>query len=79
MRLPADCILIDGMDIQVDEAPYFEDRETINKKTPSRGSIDENNHTEHPDPFLLSDSLVMSGSGIAVVCAVGNNRCIIDI
>ena len=39
MRIPADCILIDGMDITVDEAPYFEDRETINKKSLSIGNI----------------------------------------
>jgi len=32
MRIPADCILIEGMDITVDEAPYFEERETINPK-----------------------------------------------
>jgi magnesium-transporting ATPase (P-type) len=33
MRIPADCILISGMDITVDEAPYHEDRETINPKS----------------------------------------------
>ena len=80
MRIPADCILIEGMDITVDEAPYFEDRETINHKTLSQevrfreGDNDyTNNHTRNPDPFLLTDSLVMTGSGKAVVCAVGNH------
>lgn len=62
------------MDITLDEAPYFEDRETINKKSLSVGSIENNNHTQNPDPFLLTDSLVMSGSGTAVVCCVGKNR-----
>lgn len=74
MRIPADCILFEGMDITVDEAPYFEDRETINRKSLSEGSIDDNNHTRNPDPFLLTRSLVMTGSGKAVVCAVGKNR-----
>jgi len=31
------------------------------------------NHKTHPDPFLLSGSMIMTGSGKAVVCAVGNN------
>lgn len=29
MRIPADCILLDGMDITVDESIYNEDRECI--------------------------------------------------
>jgi P-type Ca2+ transporter type 2C len=74
MRVPADCVLIDGMDVTVDEAPYFEDRETINAKTLSVGSVHDNNHVSNPDPFLLADSLVMSGSGKAVVCAVGSYK-----
>lgn len=32
MRIPADCILIDGKDVTVDEAIYCEDRESIVKK-----------------------------------------------
>jgi magnesium-transporting ATPase (P-type) len=80
MRIPADCILTEGMDVTVDEAPYFEDRETINLKTlstkeqiyvPELDLTYDNNHTRNPDPFLLTDSLVMTGSGRAVVCAVG--------
>jgi magnesium-transporting ATPase (P-type) len=31
------------------------------------------NHKKHPDPFLLSGTMIMSGSGRALVCAVGNN------
>lgn len=40
----------------------------------SSGTIEENNHTLNPDPFLLADSLVMTGSGKAVVLAVGNYK-----
>lgn len=79
MRIPADCILLTGMDITVDEAPYFEDRETINHKKCSKGTVSENNHTDNPDCFLLSDSLVMSGSGTAVVCSVGYSRYIYEL
>ena len=67
-RIPADCVLIDGMDITVDEAIYNEDRECIVAKGISKG---EDHHRENPDPFLLARSLVLSGSGRAVVCAVG--------
>lgn len=67
MRIPADCVLVDGMDITVDESIYHEDRETIVSKQVSTGD----NHRENPDPFLLQRCLVMSGSGRAVVCAVG--------
>ena len=69
MRVPADCILIEGMDITVDEAPYREGRESIVKKSLSTGD----NHRDNPDPFLLSKSLVMTGAGKAVVCAVGKH------
>jgi magnesium-transporting ATPase (P-type) len=74
MRVPADCILISGSDVTVDEAPYLEDRECIVHKAPSiMLSESSNNHKENPDPFLLSKSLVMTGSGKAVVCCVGKN------
>jgi P-type E1-E2 ATPase len=72
-RVPADCLLIDGLDITVDEGMYHEDRVTIVKKSLSIGNVESNNHTSNPDPFLLSKSLVMSGSGRAVICAVGHH------
>lgn len=40
MRVPADCLLLDGSDISVDEAPYFEDRETLIKKSLSKGNAE---------------------------------------
>jgi magnesium-transporting ATPase (P-type) len=67
MRIPADCILIEGIDITVDESLYHEGRETIIRKQVGSGD----NHRENPDPFLLQRSLVMSGKGKAVVCCVG--------
>lgn len=79
MRVPADCILIESYDVSVDESPYFEDRESISKKSSSHGSSYENNHKENPDPFLLAKSLVMTGKGRAVVCAVGKNTQIFEI
>jgi len=70
MRVPADCILLDGMDITIDEALYNEDRECIVPKLISKG---EEHHRENPDPFLLARTLVLTGSGKAVVCAVGKH------
>ena len=31
------------------------------------------NHHTHPDPFLFSDSKVLTGQGKALVCQVGDN------
>ena len=31
------------------------------------------NHHENPDPFLLTDTKIMTGQGRAIVCAVGSN------
>lgn len=70
MKIPADCILIEGQDITVDETLYNEGRTMINAKSLSRG---EEQHRENPDPFLLTNSLVLTGSGRAVVCAVGKH------
>lgn len=58
------------MDITADEAAYNEGRSMINKKQISKG---EEYHRENPDPFLLTNSLIMTGSGRAVVCAVGKH------
>lgn len=70
MRIPADCILFEGQDITCDETMYNEGRPLINKKEVSRGH---DHHRDNPDPFLLANSLVMTGSGRAVVCAVGKH------
>jgi magnesium-transporting ATPase (P-type) len=57
------------MDLTLDESMYFEDRETVSVKTTSQGP---HHHIEvNPDILLLSRSLVLTGSGRAVVAAVG--------
>ncbi len=69
MKIPADCILLDGQDVVCDETMYTsnEGKPNLVQKKISTGT----NHEANPDPFLLSRSLVTSGSGRAVVCAVG--------
>ena len=68
-RIPADCILLEGYDITVNESYYYK---TENRATRKLTASDDNYH-ENPDPFLLSQTLVMSGQGKAVVCCVGEH------
>lgn len=70
MRIPADCVLIEGQDISADETIYNEGRSVVNIKTVSRGA---EHHLQNPDCFLLAQSLIMTGSGRAVVAAVGTH------
>jgi magnesium-transporting ATPase (P-type) len=35
--------------------------------------LEENNHKEHPDPFIFSNSKILTGSGKALVCCVGKS------
>ena len=39
------------------------------------GPYDEepDNHSSNPDPFLLTDSKIMTGQGKAIICAVGDH------
>jgi len=81
-RVPADCILIDEMNITVDQSMYYP-RDTKKDKessvhTPNNNEHgvpegDQDNHKGHPDPFLFSDSKIMTGQGKAIVCAVGDH------
>ncbi len=66
-RIPADCVLIEGQDISIDETYY---NKAENRATKKSNASDYNYH-EAPDPFLLSQTLVMSGSGKAVISCVG--------
>lgn len=75
-RVPADCVLIEEMGIKVDQSIYY----TEVKNPKERGKHvncaketsmnDENgdNHRTNPDPFLFSNSKVMTGQGKALVC-----------
>ena len=69
-RVPADCILIEGEDFEVDENYYVDGPDPVVVK---KAVCNEDNFSENPDPFLLSYSLVTGGYGKAVVCAVGVN------
>ncbi len=68
-RIPADCVVIDATRLKVDENYYHKGEPTIkDKKVCHSDNMDEN-----PDCFLLSQSLILNGSGKAVVCSVGEH------
>lgn len=71
--VPADCLLIEEMNISVDESKYGKSRSV--EKEPSavsaEGEDEPDNHKKNPDICLLTGTMVMSGGGRAVVCAVG--------
>ena len=68
MRIPADCLLISGTDIAVDESSMTGEPEQVEKQ-----AVNESNFHYNPNPFLLGNTLVEQGSGLAIVCAVGVN------
>ena len=76
-RIPADCVLVEETNISVDQSMYnpkhISEEKEMSHKASDPDSEEPDNHKEHPDPFLLSSSMVMTGSGRALVCAVGKN------
>lgn len=70
-RVPADCLVINSADLEVEEA--LEDEENSKKKVRKSAFI-ENGYKvagASNDPFLYADSLITKGSAKAVVCCVG--------
>ena len=75
-RVPADCILIEEMNIVVDQSIYNSKEGQVKKEESlehDETKEEPDNHKENPDPFLLTDSKVLAGQGKALVLAVGNN------
>lgn len=68
MKIPADCILLEGIDIACDEAAMTGEPDQMEKT-----SVNEKTYDTNPDPFLLGKTLVAQGQGIAMVCCVGVN------
>ena len=68
MRIPADCILLEGIDISCDEAAMTGEPDHMEKTAITHENFDSN-----PDPFMLGKTLVCNGYGKALVCCVGTN------
>jgi magnesium-transporting ATPase (P-type) len=66
------------MNISVDESKYGNSRAV--EKEPSaltmEGDDEPDNHKKNPDNCLLTGSMIMSGGGRAVVCAVGQETAV---
>jgi len=73
-RVPADCLLIDEMDMKVDQKHYYPDVPN-SELTPKQCSYNDvqRDIDENPDAILLQDCIVMTGTGKAVVLAVGKH------
>lgn len=76
-RVPADCLLLEEMNMKVDQSLYGVTKERLVSKEKSFLYTDKHkepdNHKEHPDPFLFADSKIFTGQGKAVVLCVGVN------
>ena len=68
MRIPADSILIEGTDVAADESAMTGEPDQVEKS-----SVTHENFHHNPNPFLLGNTLIVSGQGLALVCAVGTN------
>lgn len=68
-RVSADCVLVEGHDVVVNESYYHGGADHKVPKSAANAETIETN----PDAFLLSQSLVIQGVGKAIVCSVGNN------
>lgn len=64
----ADGILINGSDISVDESSITGETDEIKKRVPVQYTKE-----EHANPFLISSSKLMQGTGLMLVVAVGRN------
>lgn len=68
MRIPADCVLVDGTDVATDESSMTGEPEQVDKSV-----CNDSTYIHNPCPFLTGNTLVVSGQGTAIVCAVGSN------
>jgi P-type E1-E2 ATPase len=53
MRIPADCLLLEGIDVSTDEAAMTGEPDQMEKS-----NVTEQNYDSNPDPFLLGKTLV---------------------
>lgn len=61
------------MNITVDESLYCRGDVKVEKEVSTYYGQGADNHQTHPDPFLFSDTKIMTGQGKAIVCCVGES------
>lgn len=70
-RIPADCLLLESIDLKVDEAYHNDDVKTIVDKH----EVDAENTVDNYDAFLMAESLVVEGSGKAIILVISDPYC----
>lgn len=68
MQIPADSILIQGQDVQVDESCMTGEPDELPKF-----AVTEENYEHNPSPFLMAKTMMTKGEGKGIVCCVGQN------
>jgi len=68
MKLPADSIVIRGIDIQADESSMTGEPDEM-----AKFAITEDNFEHNPSPFLMAKTMLTKGEGKALVVCVGMN------
>ena len=73
-KVPADCIIIESQDLEVDEDNNRnDDVQNIKRKGPYERPERGQRYVEESDPFLFYDSLIMKGTCKALVVCVGES------
>jgi len=70
-RIPADCLLLESIDLKVDEAYHNDDVRKIEAKHETNSE----NVADNFDSFLMAESLVVEGSGKALILVVSPPYC----
>ena len=68
MKIPADCLIINSTDLETDESSLTGEPESFHKSALTDDTLQHN-----VDPFLFSQTLIVSGIGHALVCTVGRH------
>lgn len=79
-RVPADCIILDEIDLVIDQSMYSKKlgQDRVVKKESivvldEQNNVVEDNHQSNPDNILLANSKVMKGEAKVLVCCVGEH------
>ena len=66
MKIPADAVVLKGIDLQADEACMTGEPDELPKF-----AVTEENFDHNPNPFLMAKTMLTKGEGKAIVAAVG--------
>jgi magnesium-transporting ATPase (P-type) len=67
MKVPADCVMISGQDVLTDESELTGEPDQFTKV-----KVDDNNIKDGDAAYMIGKSLIVGGSGKALVIAVGD-------